>query len=62
VVWNSDGKFVNVADSYWLSGLCRMTRTAVQAGHVYEFTGDVWYESGPMVMAFLDVVERALLS
>jgi ABC-type Fe3+-hydroxamate transport system substrate-binding protein len=39
-----------------------MTRTAVQAGHVYEFTGDVWYESGPMVMAFLDVVERALLS
>lgn len=37
------------------------TLPAVQAGHVYEFTGDIWYESGPMAMAFLDVVERSLL-
>ena len=37
------------------------TLPAVQAGQVYEFTGDIWYESGPMALAFLDVVERALL-
>ncbi len=37
------------------------TLPAVRAGHVYEFTGDIFYESGPMAMAFLDVVERALL-
>ncbi len=35
---------------------------AVRAGQVHEFTGDIWYESGPMAMAFLDVVERRLLS
>jgi iron complex transport system substrate-binding protein len=34
---------------------------AVAAGRVHEFTGDIWYESGPMATAFLDVVERALL-
>ncbi len=38
------------------------TLPALQAGQVYEFTGDIWYESGPMAMAFLDVVERSLLS
>ncbi|GAB4425798.1 MAG: hypothetical protein OHK0015_06120 [Chloroflexi bacterium OHK40] len=37
------------------------TLPAVQSGHVYEITGDIFYESGPMAMAFLDVVERALL-
>jgi iron complex transport system substrate-binding protein len=34
---------------------------AVRAGEVHEFTGDIFYESGPMAMAFLDVVERSLL-
>ena len=38
------------------------TLPAVRAGQVYEFTGDIWYESGPMALAFLDVVEQALLS
>jgi ABC-type Fe3+-hydroxamate transport system substrate-binding protein len=37
------------------------TLPAVQAGEVYEFTGDITYESGPMAMAFLDVVEESLL-
>lgn len=35
---------------------------AVRTGEVHEFTGDIYYESGPMAMAFLDVVERALLA
>lgn len=36
------------------------TLPAVRAGQVYEFTGDIFYESGPMALAFVDVVERAL--
>lgn len=38
------------------------TLPAVQAGQVHEFTGDIFYESGPMAMAFLDVVEESLLA
>jgi iron complex transport system substrate-binding protein len=34
---------------------------AVRAGEVHEFTVDIIYESGPMAMAFLDVVEDSLL-
>ena len=37
------------------------TLPAVQAGQVYEFTSDISYESGPMALAFLGLVERALL-
>jgi ABC-type Fe3+-hydroxamate transport system substrate-binding protein len=38
------------------------TLPAVESGQVYEFTGDIFYESGPMAMAFLDLVERMLLA
>ncbi|MEM8529526.1 MAG: ABC transporter substrate-binding protein [Chloroflexota bacterium] len=37
------------------------TLPAVQAGHVHEFTGDIWYESGVTALVFLDIVEQALL-
>lgn len=37
------------------------TLPAVTAGEVHEFTGDIFYESGPMAMAFLNVVEKSLL-
>lgn len=52
VVWNSDGKFVNVADSYWLYGLCRMTPPDSLPELVgNEFALDLSYELLPDIQA-----------